>query len=34
MRPAAAQAAVDDFTSLENEPVLVHAWIEQHMNWR
>ncbi len=29
---SAAQAAVDDLLTLENEPVLVHAWIEQHMN--
>ncbi|PDP51255.1 Ter macrodomain-binding protein MatP, partial [Klebsiella pneumoniae] len=28
---SAAQAAVDDLLTLENEPVLVHAWIEQHM---
>ncbi len=28
---SAAQAAVDDLLTL-NEPVLVHAWIEQHMN--
>ncbi|WP_338829022.1 macrodomain Ter protein MatP [Klebsiella quasipneumoniae] len=29
---SAAQAAVDDLLTFENEPVLVHAWIEQHMN--
>jgi macrodomain Ter protein organizer (MatP/YcbG family) len=29
---SAAQAAVDDLLTLENEPVLVHTWIEQHMN--
>ena len=29
---SAAQAAVDLLLTLENEPVLVNTWIEQHMN--
>ncbi|VTN06176.1 Macrodomain Ter protein [Raoultella ornithinolytica] len=29
---SAAKAAVDVLLTLENEPVLVHTWIEQHMN--
>ncbi|WP_161537488.1 macrodomain Ter protein MatP, partial [Escherichia albertii] len=29
---SAAQEAVDVLLSLENEPVLVNGWIDQHMN--
>lgn len=29
---SAAQAAVDLLLTLENEPVLVNTWIEQHIN--
>lgn len=29
---SAAQEAVDELLSLENEPVLVNGWIDKHMN--
>ncbi|MDF7681252.1 macrodomain Ter protein MatP [Enterobacteriaceae bacterium ESL0689] len=32
LETSAAQAAVDILLTLENEPVLVHDWIDQHIN--